>query len=687
MRRIPWFEILLTIAVMSISLYAALSDAQNLSWRWFTRDDAYYYFKVAQNISEGRGSTFDGINPTNGYHPLWMLVCVPIFALARFDLILPLRILLLVQGALSAGTGILLYRLIGRVFAPAIGAIAALYWVFSYDVLVRVYQQGLETGIAGFFIALLAYKLLQFERSWRKGKVTGKQLAILGLAATLTMFSRLDLVFLAGMAGLWIVFRGHTLRYFLPLDIVATFVSVLLAFVIRLPFNQYYRFSDSAVIMIGLSLIVNIACAYLFGLYQRRVVYNPLKLLSRLALFAVATSSIAGAGMIVISQTAHLEGFPRAVIPIDMALTFLLFGISRLIALGLRTDRSAPQNEESPINYLRAHWRGWLRDGIAYYGVVFGALGIYMTWNRIAFGTFSPVSGQIKRWWGSMSGRVYGGPARNELSFFGLDYLGDANAWHPVSTLLGKWAEHTPYKFGIIDTWRYLTLIVLLALVFYLLLASNKQKGKNAVIQMGIIPMLCAAFLQVVYYHSTGYSAYKEWYWVGEHLLIVITLSLMTGLLYQPIRKLAFIRIASWMLAIGFGFYMVIPFWKTVQRVMPYGRWTADQPNNDIAFFLQQHTEPGSIIGMTGGGNAGYFLTDRTVVNMDGLINSYEYFQLLQNREAGAYLTEIGMDYVLANAGFLDQLPYRGQFKPYLERLNINYGGKDLLRYDSDRGG
>ena len=81
---------------MSISLYAALSDAQNLSWRWFTRDDAYYYFKVAQNISEGHGSTFDGIDLTNGYHPLWMLVCIPIFALARFDLILPLRVLLLV---------------------------------------------------------------------------------------------------------------------------------------------------------------------------------------------------------------------------------------------------------------------------------------------------------------------------------------------------------------------------------------------------------------------------------------------------------------------------------------------------------------------------------------------------------------------------------------------------------------
>jgi hypothetical protein len=87
-KKFPWFETILIIVVMSISLYAALSDPQNMSWQWFTRDDAYYYFKVAQNISEGHGSTFDGINRTNGYHPLWMLICIPIFALARFDLIL-----------------------------------------------------------------------------------------------------------------------------------------------------------------------------------------------------------------------------------------------------------------------------------------------------------------------------------------------------------------------------------------------------------------------------------------------------------------------------------------------------------------------------------------------------------------------------------------------------------------------
>jgi hypothetical protein len=39
----------------------------------FSHDDAFFYIKTADNFSKGLGSTFDGINPTNGYHPLYFL--------------------------------------------------------------------------------------------------------------------------------------------------------------------------------------------------------------------------------------------------------------------------------------------------------------------------------------------------------------------------------------------------------------------------------------------------------------------------------------------------------------------------------------------------------------------------------------------------------------------------------------
>ena len=52
----------------------------------------------------------------------------------------------------GAGTG-KTTALVGRVVSLVrsgvpIGAIAAIYWAFNMDILTRVYQQGLETGIA-----------------------------------------------------------------------------------------------------------------------------------------------------------------------------------------------------------------------------------------------------------------------------------------------------------------------------------------------------------------------------------------------------------------------------------------------------------------------------------------------------------------------------------------------------------
>ena len=682
-KRFPWFETILILVVMSISLYAALSDAQNLSWRWFTRDDAYYYFKVAQNISEGHGSTFDGVDVTNGYHPLWMLVCIPIFALARFDLILPLRILLLVMSGLSVATGILLYRLIGRIFTPALGAIAALFWVFNHHIFATLYQNGLESGIASFFVVLLVYKLYEFERSWRKDQISKKQIATLGLIALLTMFSRLDLVFFVGMAGLWIIFRGHLLRFFLPLDIASIVILTILAFMFRVGLVGYYESVDIALTMVVVSLIVKIPCAFLFGLYQHSTLLRPVELIKRLVLFALTGSIITGIIVLAIQKPGFVQGsFSRIIIVIDLGLTLLFFGISRFMFLGLQKANSPYSDfNERPWNDLRVHWRKWITDGALYYGIVFGALGLYMVWSKFVFGTTSPVSGQIKQWWASLPGRAYGGSSRDVLSFFGLSYRTEENAWSPISGLIGGWAENMYRILRIEDVWRYLILLTLFAIVFYLFLSVNRKKGKSAVTQMSLIPLLSSAWLQVLYYNALRYAGHKEWYWVSQLIIIVLTLSLLLGMLYTLIRKIPYIYILTWGFAAYIGISMGISFWNTIRQSMPYNHWPADAPYMDIIPLLEEHTEPGSIIGLTGGGNVGYFIQDRTIVNMDGLINSYAYFQALQTREGGQYLQNIGLDYVLANPVILDQQPYKGQFNEYLEPRNVYYGGKQLMHY------
>lgn len=681
MKRFPWFETILILVVMSIGFYAALSDAQNFSWRWFTRDDAYYYFKVAQNITEGHGSTFDGIDVTNGYHPLWMLVCIPIFAMARFDLILPLRVLLLVMSGLSVVTAILLYRLIGRIFIPALGAAAAMFWVFNHHIFATLYQNGLESGLAAFFVVLLLYKLYEFELSWRTDPVSKKQIVTLAVIAMLAMFSRLDLVFFAALVGLWIVFRGHLLRFFLPIDITAIIVLTILAFMLRVGLAGYYASVDVALAMALVSLMIKIPSAFLLGLYQRSTVLRPATLLMRLILFSVSSSLITGIFVLAIQKLGLVQGsFSRIIILNDLGLTLLFFGLSRFMFLGLH-KASLPQMDEGSLRDWRDHWRKWLVDGSLYYGIVFGALGIYMAWSKFVFGTSSPVSGQIKQWWASLPGRAYGGSSRDGLSFFGLSYITEENAWSPVSGIIGHWAENMYRILKIEDVWRYLILLTLFAIVFYLILLTNRKKGKSAVTQMSLIPLLSSVWLQVLYYNALKYAGHKEWYWVGQLITIVLALSLILGMLYTMMRRIPYMSVLAWGLAVYAGFSMGLPFWNTIRQSMPYHHWSADAPFMDIVPLLEEHTEPGSIIGLTGGGNVGYFIHDRTIVNMDGLINSYAYFQALQARTGGRYLQNIGLDYVLANPVILDQQPYKGQFNEYLKPLNVYYGGKQLMHY------
>ena len=40
----------------------------------FAVDDGFVHLKIAINLAKGNGSTFDGFNPTNGYHPLWVML-------------------------------------------------------------------------------------------------------------------------------------------------------------------------------------------------------------------------------------------------------------------------------------------------------------------------------------------------------------------------------------------------------------------------------------------------------------------------------------------------------------------------------------------------------------------------------------------------------------------------------------
>jgi hypothetical protein len=683
-RRFPWFEILLSIVFLGIQVYAATSEGFNLANYWFIRDDAYYYYKVAQNISEGHGSTLDTIHPTNGYHPLWLLICIPIFALARFNIILPLRVLLIVLSLFSLFTAILLYRMIRRALSPPVGMLAAIYWSFNYFAQSTYYQTGLESGVALLFIVVLLYELLKLEKNWRDQPPDLKQIAWFGTIAVLVTFGRLDSIFFCLIIGIWIIFRASPIRYFLPLDILGVSSATLIAFVSRLGVLGYYDAISAALIMLIAGLIIKIPVFYFTGLYQPPGNLRPVTILRQLFIAVLVSSTILALITLAGSALQIFPVFSRVILVLDALATFACVLFIRLVVYGFR---SPPTQTDAirPLQEIRSHWKDWTKEAITYYGILGGVLSIYLLWDKVVFGTFSPVSGQIKRWWALPNVDALGGGAKTISAYLMLDPVSDYNAWRPITTLLNDWINNLLGQFWsnqvVLDQILLYVLGILLVL-FAVVLRIRRHKAVRALVLTSFIPLAVGSCLQILSYSVTGYVMPKEWYWLTQQILLVVAAALVVDTLFGVlIRKWRNTRLILWGLIVIFGIEAAYGYCRFTYLEMEHGYVSAEPPYLQAAQYLEKFTPPGAIIGMTGGGNVAYFIQGRTIVNMDGLINSYEYFQALENGSGSDYLYRSGMRYIFANPGILDGNPYRGQYTNRLKLIDDTWGGKFLLQF------
>jgi hypothetical protein len=586
-----------------------------------------------------------------------------------------------VMAILNAATAILIYRIVSSALSRSVGILAASFWAFNFYIHTVVYEFGLETPLAAFTIVLLIWKLSQIETDRRTKPVTARQLAVLGFIAMLVMFSRLDLVFLAAMAGVWVIFRGNPIRFLLPLDMVMIFLSMTVSVILRTGFESYnVMYAASAVEATFLSLVVKIVLLYFFGLYQhprRNSVWKTI----RQTLLALSISTILATGIyLFLLQIGIGRDFPRTAFLIDGGISALLILAVRLAAYWFGDKNIQIAAQPAPMLELQTNWRRWLLDGAVYYGIVGGALGLYMLFNQIIFGTTSPISGLIKRWWGALPNTVYERPAHNWISFFGIDFQGTFDAWRPLSNFLLWISKKTYALYPGADTTdeRYYVAMAIIVILVIVLLAGNARTALEKISKTALIPLAAGCGIQILSYTATAYGGAKEWYWISQMILITLTGSVLIELVIHPLQKIKYGHLVFEAAALILGIFFAYGLGSYVTTVMRYNYFPADRPLIEVLPFLEENTPPGSIIGMTGGGNVGYFIPDRTIVNMDGLINSVDYFRALQNKEAPKYLSEHGVQIIFANPQLLDKAPYYGQFVQYLQKYNV-YGGKGLL--------
>ena len=171
-----------------------------------TFDDAYYYFQIGREIAHGHGSTFNGLDHTNGYHPLWQAICALPY-LIGFSGLAAVRALLVLQLALWAATLWIVAGIVGpRLSRVSTGTVAVLLALIAGNPYVlKIFVNGLESGVTALaYAGLIAAVLKRDDR-------------MIAVWLVVAFLGRTDAVFV--VACLFIATRAW--RRFVPVGIVA----------------------------------------------------------------------------------------------------------------------------------------------------------------------------------------------------------------------------------------------------------------------------------------------------------------------------------------------------------------------------------------------------------------------------------------------------------------------------------
>jgi hypothetical protein len=214
----------------------------------WVEDDFFYYVVGARNILHLGVSTYDGVTLTNGYHPLWMVVCVGVAALfdtqsqAFFLTIFLIQVALVVWGVVAFASLMRKAREAGAVSVGGAMMATSLYGVF-----------GAVTAAQGMEVALLWPLMpLLLQALWRlvdKPDVAQASIATALLSAV--VMSRLDSVVVfapacLGVLALIVTRRG--LKPTLTLALALIGLAPILAYLIwsKLVFGAFTPVSGLA---------------------------------------------------------------------------------------------------------------------------------------------------------------------------------------------------------------------------------------------------------------------------------------------------------------------------------------------------------------------------------------------------------------------------------------------------------
>lgn len=141
-----------------LRLYMVTLDINILLDQGLAQDDAFYYYVIAHNILEHGHSSFDNIHATNGYHPLWQALCLPIFYYFKGDV--AVRVMLAIASFFDIAALVIFYKILVRVLKNNYVALTGLAILAFHGTIIRTWFNGLETALSIFALTWLLQQFL-----------------------------------------------------------------------------------------------------------------------------------------------------------------------------------------------------------------------------------------------------------------------------------------------------------------------------------------------------------------------------------------------------------------------------------------------------------------------------------------------------------------------------------------------
>ena len=165
-------SVFLLVAVICLYVQPILTGilkmGQDEGTRFFLRsglflDDAFYYLKTANNIFHYGSVSFDLLNISNGFHPLWMIICIPLQEIQNSEYLL--FYITFLEIVLYFSASIVLAKVINPRGLNFIGIAIISIAFFSYHDAIRLALNGLETSLHVFILACTLWGFQNFLNS------------------------------------------------------------------------------------------------------------------------------------------------------------------------------------------------------------------------------------------------------------------------------------------------------------------------------------------------------------------------------------------------------------------------------------------------------------------------------------------------------------------------------------------